>query len=203
MSRRWCHRQDRPQVLCLVTGVVNGPERGRTPPKRAPYRSGLAGTVRDLGAGCCCVQPDTRQLTDGITLSDREVRGERAPSRYGGLVIGHRGCPRRSRTGVLSSRWGVSRAGGTAAWGRGRRAASGAPGRRGIDWRLADRLLGAQRGGGGCSGSYRRWHCGQQVPGGQQGEETEEQGGHRNHGHRDEPHRAGEVGPRPMACGHA
>jgi hypothetical protein len=27
MSRKWCHGQDRPQLLCLVTGVVNGPER--------------------------------------------------------------------------------------------------------------------------------------------------------------------------------
>src|SRR5215472_13453173 len=46
----------------------------RTPDKRAPWRSGLAVSVRDL--------PDTRQLTDRITLSDREVPGERAPSRY-------------------------------------------------------------------------------------------------------------------------
>ena len=45
----------------------------RTPDKRAPWRSGLAVSVRDL--------PDTRQLTDLITLSDREVPGERAPSR--------------------------------------------------------------------------------------------------------------------------
>jgi hypothetical protein len=36
----------------------------RTPPKREPYRSGLAGTVRDW--------PETHQLTDRMT-SDREV----------------------------------------------------------------------------------------------------------------------------------
>ncbi len=45
----------------------------RTPPKRAPYRSGLAGTVRD--------RSETRQVADHITMSDREVRGERARSR--------------------------------------------------------------------------------------------------------------------------
>jgi len=37
----------------------------RTPPQRAPCRSRLAGTVRD--------RPDTRQLTDRITRSDRQV----------------------------------------------------------------------------------------------------------------------------------
>src|SRR5215813_3554766 len=54
-----------------------GPNRAaepmRTPPKRAPYRSGLAGTVRD--------RPETRQFAGHITMSDRAVRGERAPSR--------------------------------------------------------------------------------------------------------------------------
>ena len=45
-----------------------------------PYRSGLAGTVRDLLA--------TRQLTDRITISDREVLGEPAPSR---LMVASRG----------------------------------------------------------------------------------------------------------------
>jgi hypothetical protein len=30
----------------------------RTPPKRTPLSSVHAGTVRDLGAGCCCVRPD-------------------------------------------------------------------------------------------------------------------------------------------------
>ena len=47
-----------------------------TPPGRAPCCSGSAGTVRD--------RTDTRQLTDHITLSNREVLGERAPTRrYG------------------------------------------------------------------------------------------------------------------------
>src|SRR5215472_18050672 len=43
------------------------------PSKRARYRPGLAGTVRD--------RPDTPLTTDHITLSDREAPGERAPSR--------------------------------------------------------------------------------------------------------------------------
>jgi hypothetical protein len=48
----------------------------RTPDKRAPWRSGLAGSVRD--------RPDIRLLADCITLGDREVPGERAPGRrYG------------------------------------------------------------------------------------------------------------------------
>ena len=40
-----------------------------------------AGTVRDLGAGCCCVRPDTRQLTDCITLSGlaRKFVGGQSP----------------------------------------------------------------------------------------------------------------------------
>jgi hypothetical protein len=50
-----------------------GAEPMRTPPKRAPYRSGLAGTVRD--------QRESDHLTDRITMSDREVLGERALSR--------------------------------------------------------------------------------------------------------------------------
>ena len=33
--------------LCLVKGITDEPERGAHAPKRAPYRSGLAGTVRD------------------------------------------------------------------------------------------------------------------------------------------------------------
>jgi hypothetical protein len=48
-------------LLRLVTGIVDGPERkGTRTPKRAPYRSGLAGTVRD--------RPDTHRLTDRVTL---------------------------------------------------------------------------------------------------------------------------------------
>jgi hypothetical protein len=41
-----------------------------------PFRAGRA--IRDLSACCCWVRPDTRQLTDRITLSDREVLAERA-----------------------------------------------------------------------------------------------------------------------------
>ena len=57
----------------------------RTPPKRAPYRSREAGTVRDLSAGCG--RPDTRQLADCITLIERFE--ENAPSR---LLARHPGC---------------------------------------------------------------------------------------------------------------
>ena len=57
----------------------------RTPPKRAPYRSREAGTVRDLSAGCG--RPDTRQLGDCITLIERFE--ENAPSR---LLARHPGC---------------------------------------------------------------------------------------------------------------
>jgi hypothetical protein len=69
--------------LCLVKGITDEPERRAHAAEACALSSVPAGTIRDLGAGCCCVRPDTRQLTDRITLSDREVRGERAPSRYG------------------------------------------------------------------------------------------------------------------------
>jgi hypothetical protein len=45
----------------------------RTPPKRAPYRSREAGTVRD--------RPEIRQLSGRITMSDREVPRKCTPSR--------------------------------------------------------------------------------------------------------------------------
>jgi hypothetical protein len=56
------------RAIAIVPGHSRpGPTRTewRTPPKRAPSRSGQAGTVHD--------RPDTRQLTDRITLSNREV----------------------------------------------------------------------------------------------------------------------------------
>ncbi len=66
-------------LRCRLGEVITAVAKARrfqgisTPPKRAPYRSGLAGTVRD--------RPDTGQLTDRITLSDREALGERARTR--------------------------------------------------------------------------------------------------------------------------
>jgi hypothetical protein len=88
MSRKWCHRQDRPLLLCLVTGVVNGPERRgarrRSVRPTVQGRPGPSATWVQVAVGC---GPDTRQLTDRITLRDREVLGERAPTR---LVLG--GC---------------------------------------------------------------------------------------------------------------
>jgi hypothetical protein len=40
MSREWCHHQDQPQLLCLVTDVVNGPE------QRGARRRSVRPTVR-------------------------------------------------------------------------------------------------------------------------------------------------------------
>jgi hypothetical protein len=45
-----------------------------TPPKRAPYRSGQAGTARDLGAGRCCAPPDTVANVQTASLWGPELR---------------------------------------------------------------------------------------------------------------------------------
>jgi len=70
-----------PQLFCQVTGIANGPEQSSTPPKRAPYRSGQAGTVHDLGASLLMGAVGYPPTSDRVTVGDREVLGERAPSR--------------------------------------------------------------------------------------------------------------------------
>ena len=79
-------------LLHLVTGIVDGPERrgARCRSVRPTVRAGR-GRPRP-GCRLPCVQPDTRQLTDRITLSDREVLGERAPSRRSGRPASHWCC---------------------------------------------------------------------------------------------------------------
>ena len=52
-----------------------------TPPKRAPYCSVQAGTVHDLGASLLIGAVGYPPTSHRITVSDREVLGERVPSR--------------------------------------------------------------------------------------------------------------------------
>jgi hypothetical protein len=76
-------RAVQPRSSCLDTEIClsfcpreSSRKGGQASARRISVRlgvRGLAGSVRD--------RPDTRQLTDRITLSDREVPGERAPSR--------------------------------------------------------------------------------------------------------------------------
>jgi len=76
--------QDMVAGLVVVPGsvVYCGPdlpvEPTCTPVKRAHYRSGLAVAGPD--------RRDTRQLSDRITVRDRDVLGERAPSCRSGHV---------------------------------------------------------------------------------------------------------------------
>src|SRR5262249_56267250 len=79
-----------PQLFCQVTGIANGPEQSSTLPKRAPYRSGQAGTVHDLGASLLMGAVGYPPTSDRVTVGDREVLGERAPSRRYERQLVHR-----------------------------------------------------------------------------------------------------------------
>jgi hypothetical protein len=75
------------QLLCLVTDALDGPEHKHARRRGVhPCRSELAGTVRD--------RPDARQLTDGITLSDRAIleNARRAAVRGGCAVMIRKVC---------------------------------------------------------------------------------------------------------------
>ena len=70
------------QAGCRFPVSGRAAEPMRTPPKRAPLPFRAGRYVRDLGAGCCCARPDTRQLAECIALSDRVVLDNAPAPRY-------------------------------------------------------------------------------------------------------------------------
>ena len=81
MSCRWCHRQDQPQLLCLVTGVVNGHERrGARRQSVRPAVQGRAGpsaTWVHIAVGCGRI-PANSQTASHSVIEKFEENARRA-----------------------------------------------------------------------------------------------------------------------------